>query len=119
MLISLIGAIASSGAAGPVNTTGKYWYNTQSGTYWTTLSSWFTNYNHTINAASLPASSTDAVIRGTSYPIIDLDDVSWIEPNSINAGTFGVEITSQNNATINCSISGSPIIFSGNAQFGN
>jgi hypothetical protein len=95
--------------------TGKYFYSTSS-TDWSSLSNWFTNVQHTTQAGSLPTSATDVVVLGNVAPIVNLDAVYWIQPNSIDAGTAGIVFNSSNFGNVTCSISGNAT-FNGNSTY--
>lgn len=94
---------------------GKYFYSTSS-TDWSSLSNWFTNVQHTLQASTLPTSATDVVVLGEVAPIVNLDAAYWIQPNSINAGTAGIVFTSNNFGNVTCSISGNAT-FNGNSTY--
>lgn len=95
--------------------TGKYFYSTSS-TDWSSLSNWFTNSNHTLQAGTLPTSATDVIILGNVAPVVDLDAQYWIQPNSINAGTAGIVFNSSAFGNVTCSISGQAT-FNGNSTY--
>ena len=101
--------------SGPVSTVGKYFYSTSS-TDWSSLSNWFTNSSHTTQAATLPTSATDVVILGDVAPLVDLDAVYWVQPNSINSGTTGIVFTSAIFGNVSCDITGNAT-FNGNSTF--
>jgi len=84
---------------------GKYFYSTSS-TDWSSLSNWFTNVQHTIQASTLPTSATDVVVLGNVAPVVDLDAVYWIQPNSINSGTAGIVFGSASYGNVSCNIVG-------------
>lgn len=86
---------------------GKYFYSTSS-TDWSSLSNWYTDVQHTIQAGSLPTSATDVVILGNIAPNVDLDAAYWIQPNSINCGDTGIVFTSETYQTVTCNIVGNP-----------
>jgi hypothetical protein len=87
--------------------TGKYFYSTSS-TDWSSLNNWFTNIQHTAQAATLPTSATDVVVLGNVAPAVDLDAAYWIQPKSINCGTAGIVFTSEVYNTVSCNIVGNP-----------
>lgn len=85
--------------------TGKYFYSTSS-TDWSSTSNWFTNIQHTAQAATLPTSATDVVVLGNVAPIVNLDAAYWIQPNSINSGTAGIVFGSASYGNVSCDIVG-------------
>ncbi len=96
--------------------TGKYWYSTGN-TSWFTVGNWYTDLAHTQPAANLPDANTDVITVGSTAPSVDLDNGSWVQPNSIDATATGISFTSQLYATVTCDVSGSAT-FNGNAIFG-
>jgi hypothetical protein len=94
---------------------GKYFYSTSS-TAWSLLTNWYTDSNHTLLAASLPTSVTDVVVLGNVAPIVNLDMPYWVQPNSINSGTAGIVLSSNNSVNVTCNIVG-PVTFNGNATY--
>jgi hypothetical protein len=95
--------------------TGKYFYSTSS-TDWSSLNNWFTNSNHTLQAATLPTSATDVIVLGNVAPIVNLDAVYWVQPNSINSGTAGIVFTSAMFGNVSCDITGNAT-FNGNSTY--
>ena len=95
--------------------TGKYFYSISS-TDWSSLNNWFTNVQHTAQAATLPTSATDVVVLGSVAPAVNLDAVYWIQPNSINSGTAGIVFTSATFGNVTCAISGQAT-FNGNSTY--
>jgi hypothetical protein len=100
---------------GPISTTGKYFYSTSS-TDWSSLNNWFTNSSHTIQASTLPTSATDVIVLGNVAPIVDLDAVYWVQPNSINSGTAGIVFNSVSYGNVSCNIVGNAT-FNGNSTY--
>lgn len=96
---------------------GKYWYST-SATAWNTQSNWYTDVNHSNQAASLPDASTDVILLGNVAPAVDLDAAYWIQPNSINSTQTGMSFTSQLSGSVTCDITGNAT-FLNTATFGN
>ena len=97
---------------------GAYWYSTQT-TSWYDLSNWKLDSGLISAVNSLPISSTDVVIvSGGLIPYVDLDDLRWNQPNSINATGIGITFYSNASAAITCRLSGDPITFSGSSTFG-
>jgi hypothetical protein len=101
--------------SGPVSAVGKYFYSTSS-TDWSSLNNWFTNSSHTIQATMLPTSATDVVVLGNVAPIVNLDAVYWVQPNSINSGTAGIVFTSASFGNVSCDITGDAT-FNGNSTY--
>lgn len=102
------------GNNGPV--TGAYFYSTTS-TDWYTVSNWWGDSAHTQQATTLPSSSTNVVVvNGSNEPFVNLDNVSWVQPASINSGSVGITFTSQNFGNVTCSISGEAT-FEGNSTY--
>lgn len=95
--------------------TGKYFYSISS-TDWSSLNNWFTNVQHTAQAATLPTSATDVVVLGNVAPIVNLDAAYWIQPNSINAGNAGIVFGSSAFGNVTCAISGQAT-FNGNSTY--
>lgn len=95
--------------------TGKYFYSTSS-TDWSSTSNWFTNIEHTAQAATLPTSATDVVVLGNVAPIVNLDAAYWVQPNSIDSGTAGIVFNSAAFGNVTCSISGQAT-FNGNSTY--
>ena len=84
---------------------GKYFYSTSS-TDWSSMSNWFTNVQHTIQASTLPTSATDVVVLGSVAPVVDLDAAYWVQPKSINSGTAGIVFGSSSYGNVSCDIVG-------------
>ena len=95
--------------------TGKYFYSTSS-TDWSSLNNWFTNIQHTAQAATLPTSATDVVVLGNVAPSVNLDAAYWIQPNSINSGTAGIVFTSAMFGNVSCDVTGNAT-FNGNSTY--
>lgn len=98
---------------------GKYWYTNTTANdadKWYTLGSWYADVNHTIPAASLPDSSIDVVILGNHGPYVDLDNIDWAQPKSINTGTAGMIFKSLTYKTVTINIVGDAT-FIGNATY--
>ena len=95
--------------------TGKYFYSISS-TDWSSTSNWFTNIEHTAQAATLPTSATDVVVLGNVAPIVNLDAAYWVQPNSIDSGTAGIVFNSAAFGNVTCSISGQAT-FNGNSTY--
>lgn len=109
---------AGGGGGGGNNTpvTGAYYYSASSND-WYTVSNWWGDNAHTQQATTLPLSSTNVVIvNGSVEPLVSLDNVSWVQPASINSGSVGITFTSQNFGNVTCSISGEAT-FEGNSTY--
>jgi hypothetical protein len=96
------------------STSGKYFYATTNNS-WYNINNWFTNYSHTIQAATLPYSESNVTILGTTPPFVNLDNVNWIQPEVINSGTVGIEFYSDQNKKVTCLINGDAT-FLGNSK---
>jgi hypothetical protein len=118
MLLSIIGAIASGLASGIASIIGKYWFSTVN-TSWYPLSSWYSDAGKATQATALPNGSTDVIIlSGGLIPYVNLDNLGWVQPLSIDASGIGITFYSNLSASVTCTLSGSPITFTGNSQFG-
>jgi hypothetical protein len=95
--------------------TGKYFYSISS-TDWSNTSNWFTNIQHTAQAATLPTSATDVVVLGNVAPVVNLDAAYWVQPNSIDSGTAGIVFNSAAFGNVTCAISGQAT-FNGNSTY--
>jgi len=71
---------ASGGGGAPASVIGRYFYSTTD-FLWSTLTNWFGNLGHSTSADEYPNDTTSVVIL--SNCTIDLDDVSFVEPASI------------------------------------
>lgn len=115
---SVITLVSNSNNGGGNNTpvTGAYYYSASSNN-WYTVSNWWGDSAHTQQATTLPLSSTNVVIvSGSVEPLVNLDNVSWVQPASINSGSVGITFTSQNFGNVTCSISGEAT-FEGNSTY--
>jgi hypothetical protein len=95
--------------------TGKYFYSTSS-TDWSSMSNWFTNVQHTAQAATLPTSATDVVVLGSVAPVVNLDAAYWVQPKSINSGTAGIVFGSVAFGNVSCDITGNAV-FNGSSTY--
>lgn len=77
---------------------------------WTNVNNWWTDELHTVAAGSLPTSTSQTIIVGSTKPSVDLD--AWVEPASIDATSSGINFTHDGNFNINSDITGD-VIFSG------
>jgi hypothetical protein len=109
----------SSGVA-PSNGVGLYWSNEVDSDWFNVGGNWFTENTLTTQATSLPSGSSNVFMNGSVAAVVDLDDVDWVQPNSIDTTSVtdlnGIVFTSANNAVFNGVIYGSAS-FSGNASF--
>ena len=97
---------------------GKYWYSTTN-TNWYNLSNWYLDSDLLSSANVLPTLSTDVIITsGSVVPYIDLDNIEWIQPRSIDATNVGLTFYSKYGAGIQANLSGAPITFLGNSRYG-
>jgi hypothetical protein len=98
---------------------GAYFYGTSTsglGNKWWRMSNWWADSARTIQATTLPTSATNVVVLGSIRPVVDLDRVDWVEPNSINAGSTGISFISQFNRNVSCNIIGNAT-FNGNTTY--
>lgn len=118
MLLTLVGTIASS-VKKQLEGIGTYWYSTTNRN-WFSLANWYSTSNLATNAASLPSSTTHVVVLSSvQNPFIDLNNLQWVQPASINANqTGGVFYASPllPLQTITCNLTGN-WIFQGNCRF--
>ncbi len=86
----------------------RYWYNSGANTNWTTLTgNWWTYSDHTSQAAVLPTASDPITTLGSTAPSVDLLDIAWVKPLSIDASTTGIIFTSATAASPGLNITGS------------
>lgn len=94
---------------------GTFWYSFSS-TSWSTPSNWL---NSQICNDAIPDANTNVVCISGVAPYVDLDNLNGaVQPNSINARSVGITFYSQTSANITCPLSGTNIVFAGNARFG-
>ena len=97
---------------------GKYWYSSTD-TDWYALSSWYVDSDKLSAAAVLPLSTTRVVVlSGGLTPYVDLDDSRWVEPQSIYAPNVGITFYSAQSATVTTNITGAPVTYLNNSNFG-
>lgn len=77
--------ILSSAIIGDYNRNTLYWYSSSIDSSWFALSNWYTDINHTINSDIIPNNTHNVILLSSYGPVIDLDNYSWIKPNSISA----------------------------------
>ena len=97
------------------------YFNGTSGQNWTTLSNWYTDNSLTSAATCLPNVSACVEILGNTGVLIDLDDVNYVQPYSIDATAvtsdeFGACITSSNSGVFSGILYGD-VQFLGDSQF--
>ena len=102
------------------NGMGLYFSGT-SGQNWTALSNWYTDNSLTSAATCLPNVSACVEILGNTGVLIDLDDVNYVQPYSIDATAvtadeFGACITSSNSGIFSGILYGD-VQFLGDSQF--
>ena len=91
----------------PATVVAKYYFSED--TDWYNLANWYGTSNRTSQATVLPNANTDVIIQnGSATPIVDMDNVAWVQPKSINCGTTGIEFDSLVGASISCNIIGDP-----------
>lgn len=88
---------------------------------WTTLSNWYTDNSLTSAATCLPNALACVEILGNTGVLIDLDNVNYVQPYSIDATAvtsdeFGACITSSNSGVFSGILYGD-VQFLGNSQF--
>jgi len=102
-----------------VATVSSYFYS-ESSTNWFELSNWFANSSHTIAKNSLPNSLSEITILGPAVPYVDIDNVNWVNPATINIGNVGITFTSALSGVVTSTITGTAsATFLGTAQYGN
>lgn len=84
---------------------GKYWYSTGN-TDWDTVGNWWLDISHTSPATDVPDGTIDVVILASAAnPIIN--NVSWVQPNSIDCSVAGLTFT-ETGSPVSCNITGNP-----------
>ena len=96
------------------DTFGKYFYSTSDDS-WFNVNNWFTDYGHTNEALTLPPAGSNVTILGDTAPYVNLDDVSWRQPDVINSGTIGITFYSNTSKNVSSLINGDAT-FLGNAK---
>lgn len=99
--------------------TGTYFYaasSTNDLNKWWSLSSWWGDLAHIVNANHLPISSTNVMVLSTIPPYADIDRTDWVQPSSIDTGTAGAEFYSIEHNILTLNITGSAT-FSGNIVY--
>lgn len=97
---------------------GKYWFSSFD-TDWYSLSSWYIDAEMLSSASMLPYSTTRVtILTGGVIPFVNIDDIRWMQPHSINATGIGITFYSDVSANVTCNIFGSPITFTNNSEFG-
>lgn len=104
----------------PSELIGLYWNNEVGSDWFNVGANWFTENTLTTQATSLPSGSSNVFMNGSVAAVVDLDDVDWVKPNSIDTTSVtdskGIVFTSASNAVFNGTIYGNAS-FSGNASF--
>lgn len=78
-----------------------YWKGTESSNDWFTVANWYTNNSATVAANKLAAQTDNVYVVGSVRPIAKIGgDNSWVNPNSINVGTIGMGLSSENPVTV-------------------
>ena len=98
-----------------------FYFSGTSGQNWTTLGNWYSNNALTSAATGLPNASACVEILGNTGVLIDLDDVNYVQPYSIDATAvtsdeFGACITSSNSGIFSGILYGD-VQFLGDSQF--
>ena len=99
---------------------GLYWNNEVGSDWFNVGANWFTENTLSTQATSLPSGSSDVFMNGSVAAVVDLDDVDWVQPNSIDTTSVtdskGIVFTSASSGVFNGVIYGNAS-FSGNASF--
>ncbi len=77
-----------------VNGPARYWFSDGANPSWTNLSNWWTDADHTSQAGFLPKADDPIVTLGTVTPEVDLDNILYVNPYSIDATQTGITFTS-------------------------
>lgn len=84
----------------------KFFYSNNDNS-WFSLSNWYNDFNLTKPSLTLPNNKHDVIILQTSIqPYVNLDDVLWVQPSTINSGTLGITLDSSLSANVSCPIIG-------------
>jgi hypothetical protein len=74
-----------------------YWKGTEVSNDWFTVANWYTNNSATAAAARLAAQTDNVYVVGSVRPIANIGGENvWVNPNSINVGTIGMGLSSEN-----------------------
>ena len=84
-----------------VSNTPLYWKSADNNsTDWFSTTNWFLDSGGT-NPAERVATTTDNVyVIGSIRPIANIVGNNWVNPNSINVGTIGMGLSSENSVTV-------------------
>lgn len=100
-----------------VDVTGKYFFSLLNND-WYDLSNWYGDELKTNQATLLPDETIDVIVLDHSLrPVVDLDNLDWVDPKSIDAGTPGITFSSANNNKVYAPIIGD-VIYNGSASHG-
>ena len=89
------------------NVPSLFWYSSSSNvSNWYTLSCWFGDRNRQFRATVLPTSSSNLTVLGAVRPEIDLDDVKWTPPSSIDVGVAGILVKSNYGKSFDVNVTG-------------
>lgn len=93
-----------------------YWYSSSTNSSWFNVDHWYTDSNHIYSSLNLPNQLNDIVLLGSNGPLVDLDNYSWIEPNSISGVTAAVILSSNFERIFSLDITNVSAVFLGNSQ---
>lgn len=101
-------------------TVGVYFYTTTNFD-WFNISNWYIEPTLKFKANKFPESTTNVIIlTGSNLAYAAIDNVSWVEPASIDASRAGIQFYATVPTTVTCDVSGSygfPVRFSGKARY--
>ena len=60
-------------------------YGSPTASEWYNVSNWYTSSSFSINATGLPVNTADVFLYGSTAPYVDIDDVNWVPPKSIDS----------------------------------
>ena len=118
--LDLENGIFASGSASDIFTQDdltKLYYNNNNDVDWFNVNSWFSDSSFNIPYGFVPQSYSNVIMYGSSGAYVNLDNVSWIQPNSIDTRNVtdikGICFYSNNSAQF------SGIIYGNSSFFGN
>lgn len=72
---------------------------------WITITNWWWDNRHTLQAIMLPNILTHAIVdSGSVAPSANLDSEYWVQPLSIDVGTSGIVFQSELSAAVTCTV---------------
>jgi hypothetical protein len=102
-----------------ISNIGTYWYTnntTQGVDTWQDLNNWFVDAELTTNATHLPDADTDVVVVGVKGPYVNIDNINWVEPNTLMSIYATTTFKSLSSNSISLNMKGN-IVFEGNAHY--